>query len=110
MDTKQAAEAFSNHRFSDVYDRLADTVRWVVPGQASIDGKADVVAACESAAAEFSELAGTDVLRFVSLAEERRAAVEGTDSLLSSDKARDLLGFVPEYSWRTWGDRVGKQD
>jgi len=41
---------------------------------------------------------------------ERRAAVEGTDSLLSSDKARDLLGFVPEFSWRTWGDRVGKQD
>jgi len=41
---------------------------------------------------------------------ERRAAVEGTDSLLSSDKARDLLGFVPEYSWRTWGDRVGKQE
>ncbi|WP_423922835.1 NAD-dependent epimerase/dehydratase family protein [Frigoribacterium sp. 2-23] len=38
---------------------------------------------------------------------ERRASVEGTDALLSSDKARDLLGFVPEYSWRTWGDRMG---
>jgi len=39
---------------------------------------------------------------------ERRSAIEGTEPLLSSDKARDLLGFVPEYSWRTWGDRVGK--
>ncbi|MGA1812578.1 NAD(P)-dependent oxidoreductase [Frondihabitans sp. 4ASC-45] len=39
---------------------------------------------------------------------ERRSAVEGTMPLLSSDKARDLLGFVPEYSWRGWGDRSGK--
>ena len=39
---------------------------------------------------------------------ERRSAIEGTEPLLSSDKARDLLGFVPEYSWRTWGDRVGR--
>jgi nucleoside-diphosphate-sugar epimerase len=39
---------------------------------------------------------------------ERRTSLEGTSPLLSSDKARDLLGFVPEYSWRGWGDRVGK--
>jgi nucleoside-diphosphate-sugar epimerase len=39
---------------------------------------------------------------------ERRAAIEGNEPLLSSDKARDLLGFVPEYSWRTWGDRNGR--
>ena len=39
---------------------------------------------------------------------ERRAAVEANEPLMSSDKARDLLGFVPEYSWREWGDRAGK--
>lgn len=31
---------------------------------------------------------------------ERRAALEGTLPLLSSDKARDLIGFVPRHSWR----------
>ena len=39
---------------------------------------------------------------------ERRAAIEANEPLMSSDKARDLLGFVPEYSWREWGDRAGK--
>ena len=38
---------------------------------------------------------------------EKRRAVEGVEPLLSSDKARDLLGFVPEYSWREWGERTG---
>jgi nucleoside-diphosphate-sugar epimerase len=39
---------------------------------------------------------------------ERRAAIEANEPLMTSDKARDLLGFVPEYSWREWGDRAGK--
>ena len=38
---------------------------------------------------------------------ERRAAVEANEPLMTSDKARDLLGFVPEYSWREWGERTG---
>ncbi|GAA4671943.1 NAD-dependent epimerase/dehydratase family protein [Frondihabitans cladoniiphilus] len=38
---------------------------------------------------------------------ERRSSLEDNTPMLSSDKARDLLGFVPEYSWRGWGDRVG---
>lgn len=33
MSTRQTAEAFSSHRFTEVYDRLADNARWVVPGQ-----------------------------------------------------------------------------
>jgi nucleoside-diphosphate-sugar epimerase len=39
---------------------------------------------------------------------ERRTALEGTMPLLSSDKARDLLGCVPQFSWRGWGDREGR--
>ena len=39
METRQTAEAFSSHRFPEVYDRLADDVRWVLPGQATIQGE-----------------------------------------------------------------------
>jgi len=39
---------------------------------------------------------------------ERRSDIEGVTPLLSSDKARDLLGFVAQFSWRDWGERVGK--
>lgn len=31
---------------------------------------------------------------------ERRADIDGTSSLLSSDKARELLGYAPEHTWR----------
>lgn len=59
-----------------MYDQLADTVRWVVPGQPPVEGKTAVLAACVSAAAEFRQLSGTDVLRFVSVADDRAAAID----------------------------------
>jgi nucleoside-diphosphate-sugar epimerase len=31
---------------------------------------------------------------------ERRASIDGVSSLLSSEKARELLGYAPKYSWR----------
>ncbi len=31
---------------------------------------------------------------------ERRTAIDGTSSLLSSEKARELLGYAPEHTWR----------
>lgn len=85
MDTRQTAVAFSSHRFPEVYAQLADTVRWVVPGDAPIEGRAAVVAACEAAAAEFGQLAGTEVRRFVSVAEARVAAVDAVIAYTASD-------------------------
>jgi hypothetical protein len=39
MNSKQIAEAFSGHRFTEVYEYLAPTVRWSLPGQAfELDG------------------------------------------------------------------------
>lgn len=48
MDNKQIAEASSSHRLSGVYDRLAEDVRWMLPGHATIDGRDNVVAACDA--------------------------------------------------------------
>lgn len=99
MDTRRTAVAFSSHRFTEVYDQLADAVRWVVPGQAPIEGKAAVIAACEAAAAGFRQLAGTDVRRFVSVAEARLAAVdavvayEGADGSVSVVSSADVYEF-----------------
>jgi hypothetical protein len=99
MNTRQTAEAFSGHRFNEVYDCLADTVRWVVPGQRPIEGKADVMAACESAAAELAQLAGIEVLRFVSVADDVAAAVDATirykrpDGSISTVSSADVYEF-----------------
>lgn len=104
MDTRQTAEAFSSHRFTEVYDQLADTVRWVVPGQAPIEGKADVVAACESAAAEFRQLSGTDVLRFVSVADDRVAAVDATVRYESPDGSVSVVSSADIYEFDADGN------
>jgi SnoaL-like domain len=99
MTTKQTAEAFSSHRFPEVNDRLADTVRWVLPGRAPIEGKAAVLAACESAAAAFRQLAGTDVLRFVSVADDRLAAVDAIVRYESPDGSVSVVSSADVYEF-----------
>ena len=99
MDTRQTAEAFSAHRFTEVYDKLEDGVRWVVPGQAPIEGRAEVVAACESAAVEFGQLAGVEVLRFVSVADDRVAAVDATVQYTSSDGSVSVVSSADIYEF-----------
>jgi hypothetical protein len=84
MDTQQIAEAFSAHRFPEVYDRLAADVRWVLPGQAPIEGRDEVVAACDSSLAGMAQLAGTEFTRFVCVADERYTSHDGSVSVVSS--------------------------
>ncbi len=54
--TQQAdiAEAFCTHHFSEAYPHLADDVRWVLVGGATLTGRQEVIAACERT---FEELA-----------------------------------------------------
>ena len=103
MDNRHVAEAFSSHRFDEVYDRLAETVRWVVPGQQSIEGRASVRSACEAAAAGFAELAGTDVLRFVSVADAEVAAVDTTIRYRSPDGSVTTVSSADIYEFDAAG-------
>lgn len=61
---QQIAEVFSGHRFSDTYDHLAADIQWVLIGDATIQGRDQVIQTCEQTVAE---LAGTttDFLRFL---------------------------------------------
>ena len=100
--TVKVAEAFSGHRFTEVYDRLAEDVRWVLVGQAVIEGREAVVAACETSASEMAQLASTEFSRFISVGDERVAAVDaighyvGTDDSTSVVSSCDLYEFDPE--------------
>lgn len=99
MHTRQVAEAFSGHRFAEVYEHLAEDVRWVVPGRPAIEGRSEVVATCEASAAGMAQLAGTEFTRFVSVADERTAAVDavgrytGTDGGVSVVSSADVYEF-----------------
>jgi hypothetical protein len=45
---RQIAEAFSGHRFADVYAALAPDVRWTAVGEGLLTGRQAVVDACKA--------------------------------------------------------------
>lgn len=99
MNPQQIAEAFSGHRFSETYDKLAADVRWVVPGQASIEGREAVVAACNSAATEMAQLTSAEFRRFVSLAGDQIAAVDAIGRYVSSDGNVSVVSSADFYEF-----------
>jgi hypothetical protein len=102
VSTRQISEAFSRHRFTETYESLADDVRWVLDGEAELKGKDDVVAACDSSAAEMAELARVEFSRFDSVAGDRLAVVdavaryEGPDGSVSVVSSADIYEFNGE--------------
>ncbi|MCO1658546.1 nuclear transport factor 2 family protein [Pseudonocardia humida] len=51
---RDTAEAFSAHRFEDVFGHLADDARWVLVGQTTVEGRDAIVALCRDAAEGFA--------------------------------------------------------
>ena len=99
MDTMRIAEAFSGHRFPETYDSLAPDVVWVLPGQASIEGRDAVIAACDSSAAEMAQLASAEFSRFVSVASDRTAAVDAVGRYTSPDGSLSVVSSADIYEF-----------
>jgi len=99
MHTLRIAEAFSGHRFPETFDHLAADVRWVLPGQASIEGRAGVIAACGSSAAEMAQLASTEFSRFVSVGGDRVAAVDAVGRYVSADGNVSVVSSADIYEF-----------
>jgi hypothetical protein len=95
---QQIAEAFSGHRFSDAYDHLAADIEWVLIGDATIQGRDQVIQACEQTAAELTETT-TEFLRFLTIAGTGAVAVdtvaryEGADGTTSVVSSCDIYEF-----------------
>ena len=93
------AESFSRHRFAETFPHLADDVRWVAVGQATMQGKAAVVDACEAATAEMADLT-VEFTRFVSIVGQDAAAVDvvaryvGADGQVSVVSSCDIYEFA----------------
>ena len=98
MDTRQIAEAFSSHRFAEVYPHLAPDVTWVVPGQDSIAGREAVIATCEASGAEFAGMEQVEFSRFLSIPGPDAAAVDAvaryvSDGSVSVVSSADIYEF-----------------
>ena len=99
MNPLQIAEAFSGHRFTETYDHLAADVRWVLPGQLTIEGRDDVVAACGSSAAEMAQLVSTEFSRFVSVGGDRVAAVDAIGRYVDREGNVSVVSSADVYEF-----------
>jgi len=97
MNTQQIAEAFSAHRFTETYEHLAANVRWVLPGQAPIEGRNAVVAACNASLVEMAQLTRAEFSRFVSVADDRVAAVDAVGRYVSPDGSVSVVSSADIY-------------
>jgi hypothetical protein len=99
MLTKDIAEAFSGHRFAETYEHLADDVRWVLPGLATIEGKRAVIQACESSAAEMDQLASAEFSRFVSVADDHVAAIDTIGRYVDADGSVSVVSSADVFEF-----------
>jgi ketosteroid isomerase-like protein len=98
-DPTRVAEAFSRHRFADVYDRLSRQVQWISPGGETLTGKEAVIAACDSSSAELSQLARTEFSRFVAVGDDRVAAVDAVGHYVSHDGTTSVVSSADIYEF-----------
>ena len=95
------ATAFSGHRFAEAYPALHDDVRWSLVGGPVIDGRASVVEACESSAAELTETR-TRFTRFETVVGgdavvvDAEAEYEAADGSMTTVASCDLYRFLGE--------------
>ncbi len=103
MNPQEIAEAFSGHRFEEAIPHLAPTVRWVLPGQGSLEGRDAVVAACRSSAAEMAALTGHDLIRLVSAASGSVAAVDAVGRYVDHDGVETFVSSADVYEFDAQG-------
>ncbi len=99
MNAREIAEAFSSHRFEDAIPHLAPTVRWVLPGQGSIDGRDSVVEACRASAAQMDSLAAHGLVRLVSVASGSLAAVDAVGRYVDQDGGESFVSSADIYEF-----------
>jgi hypothetical protein len=74
-DIAGIAEAFSGHRFAETYEHIAAGAKWVAVGEAIIEGRDAIIAACDASAVELAATV-TEFTRFVTVAGAEAVAVD----------------------------------
>jgi hypothetical protein len=95
---QQIAEAFSGHRFSDAFDHLAADIQWVLIGGETIQGRDQVIQACEQTAAELTDTT-TEFLRFLTIAGTGAVAVDTVARYEEADGMTSVVSSCDIYEF-----------
>ncbi len=102
---KELAAAFSDGKFSAVYDYLAEDVTWIVVAERETTGKAAVIAECEKIAIYFASVT-TDFQTHFVIEEGNRVVVSGTGAFLRNGKRFSLISACEVYEFNQAGQIV----
>ena len=94
----QLAEAFSGHRFTQVYPQLSDDVQWTLVGDRTITGKAAVIATCEESAAYLATVT-TAYSRFKVVVGQDSAVVDSRASYADADGSVTVVASCDIYEF-----------
>ena len=96
--SRETAEAFSGHRFREVYGALAPDVRWTSVGQGTITGRQGVIDACEATLAALVATT-TEFTRFVVVADDVAAAVDVVGRYVDADGGVSVVSSCDVYEF-----------
>jgi len=95
---EELAVAFSSHRFSDTYDHLSASVRWVSVGGTTTVGRDAVVEACEQAMAEMAETR-LDRRRFLTISGHHAVAVDTVTAYVDPSGEESVVASCDIYEF-----------
>ena len=98
LTIEDVARAFSGHDFEAAYPYLADRVVWTIVGEERLEGKAEVIAACERTAAYLAQ-ANTEFQRLRALVGDDRVVIDSLAEYTDSDGSVSAVDSCDLYDF-----------
>jgi hypothetical protein len=95
---QEVAEAFSRHRFSEVYPFLHPEVTWTLVGAAKLQGQEQVVQACQNALEGLARTT-TQFLRFKTIANADSVAVHSVTRYVDAKWLSSIVSSCDLYEF-----------
>ncbi|GAB3954281.1 hypothetical protein GCM10028805_39450 [Spirosoma harenae] len=98
MTTTELAKAFSRHKFDLTYPYLLDTIHWNVVGSQHIEGKQNVIDACQQSAAYLAGVT-TTFHKFVLITTDNYVVIDSTAEYVDSEQNSTTVASCDIYEF-----------
>jgi limonene-1,2-epoxide hydrolase len=98
LSIEQIAQAFSGHRFAEVYPHFAQDVQWVSVGGSTLHGRDAVIEACEQSSEYLSQVT-TEFRKFRTVVGSDAVVVDTLAEYVDGDKQSSVVASCDIYDF-----------